>query len=154
MKHLLLIVARAEYLRHDVQLMVVMLGGPGQLRCDVEFLILIESQACCVRGFQPLCEQILHDKHTVGLHTRDAARALTLHLQLGRTALAMFRDKYVVARLEGWRRYVRLVVVLRNSGFAITGAFLCHLCMNLRHCRNALLLAGARSTAYTSTSFA
>jgi hypothetical protein len=35
MEHVLLIVARAEYLRHDVQLMVVVVGGLGQLLCDV-----------------------------------------------------------------------------------------------------------------------
>jgi hypothetical protein len=44
-EHVLFIVARAEYFQHDVQLMVVMLGGLGQLRSDVEFLILIELQA-------------------------------------------------------------------------------------------------------------
>jgi hypothetical protein len=74
MEHNLFIVARAKYLRHDVQLMGVILGGLGQLRCDVEFLILVESQTCCVRGLQLLREQILHHKHIVGLHTRDAAR--------------------------------------------------------------------------------
>jgi hypothetical protein len=45
-----------------------------------------------VRGLQLLREQIeLQDTHIVGLHTRDAARALPGHLQLGRTALAVFR---------------------------------------------------------------
>jgi hypothetical protein len=34
------IVARAKYLRYDVQLIDVMLGGLGQLRCDVELLVL------------------------------------------------------------------------------------------------------------------
>jgi hypothetical protein len=52
MKHLLLIVARVENLRHDVELMVVVLRGLGQLRSDIELLVLIESQACCVRGLE------------------------------------------------------------------------------------------------------
>jgi hypothetical protein len=45
-------VARVENLLHDVELMVVVLGGLGQLRSDVEFLVRIESQASCVRGFE------------------------------------------------------------------------------------------------------
>jgi hypothetical protein len=52
MKHLLLIVARVENLRHDLELMVFVLSGLGQLRSDIEFLVLIESQACCVRGLE------------------------------------------------------------------------------------------------------
>jgi hypothetical protein len=32
--------------------MVVVLGSLGQLRSDVEFFILLESQACCVRGLE------------------------------------------------------------------------------------------------------
>jgi hypothetical protein len=43
MEHLLFIVARAEHLRHDVNMIAVMLRGLGQLRCNVEFHILIES---------------------------------------------------------------------------------------------------------------
>jgi hypothetical protein len=33
-------------------LMVAVLGGLGQLRSDIEFLVVIESQACCVRGLE------------------------------------------------------------------------------------------------------
>jgi hypothetical protein len=51
-EHLLFIVARVEYLRHDVELMVVMLSGLSQLRSDVELLVLMESQACCMRGLE------------------------------------------------------------------------------------------------------
>jgi hypothetical protein len=112
MEHFLFIGTRAEYLRNDVQLMVVMLGGLGQLRCDVEFLVLIESQACCVGDLQLPREQILHDKHIVGLQSRDAARALPLHMQHGQTTLAVFRDKYIVSHLEVRRTHVRLIVVL------------------------------------------
>jgi hypothetical protein len=75
----LFIVSRVEYLRHNVQLVVVVLGGLGQLRCDVEFLILIESQARYMLGLKVLREQIIYDKHVVRLHTRDAAWALPLH---------------------------------------------------------------------------
>jgi hypothetical protein len=75
-EHVLFIEERAEYLGHDVMLMVVMLRGLGQLRCDVEFLIMIESQAWFVRDLQLLREKKLYGKHLVGLHTRDAARAL------------------------------------------------------------------------------
>jgi hypothetical protein len=32
--------------------MVVVLGGLGQLRSNIEFLVLIEPQACCVRGLE------------------------------------------------------------------------------------------------------
>jgi hypothetical protein len=39
-KHFLFIVARVENLRHDVDLMVVVLGGLGQLRSDIEILVL------------------------------------------------------------------------------------------------------------------
>jgi hypothetical protein len=46
------IVTRAEGLGHDVELMVVVIGGLGQLRSDIEFLVLIESQLCCVRGLE------------------------------------------------------------------------------------------------------
>jgi hypothetical protein len=80
--------------------MIVRLGGLRQLRSDIEFLIMIELQACCVSGLQVLHEQILHVKHIVGLHTHDAALALPLHLQLARTALAVFCDQHVVAHLE------------------------------------------------------
>jgi hypothetical protein len=52
MKPLLFIVARVENLRHDVEMMVVVLGGLGQLRSDIEFLVLIESQACGMRGIE------------------------------------------------------------------------------------------------------
>jgi hypothetical protein len=52
MKHLFFIVARAENLRHDVELMIVVLSGLEQLRSDIELIVLIESQACCVRGFK------------------------------------------------------------------------------------------------------
>jgi hypothetical protein len=38
--------------------MVVVLGGLGQLRSDIEFLVLIESQARCVCGLELLREQI------------------------------------------------------------------------------------------------
>jgi hypothetical protein len=65
----LFIVARAEYFRRDVQLMAVMLGVLSLLRGNVEFLILIESQARCVLGLKLLCEKILHVKHIVGFHT-------------------------------------------------------------------------------------
>jgi hypothetical protein len=65
---------------------VVVLGVIGQLRSDVEFLILIKSQERCMRGLVLLREQILHDKHIVGIHTRDAARVPPLQLPLGRTA--------------------------------------------------------------------
>jgi hypothetical protein len=75
--------------------MVVVLGGLGQLRSDIEFPVLIESQASCRRGLQLLREQILYDEHVVGLHTRDAARALPLDLKLRRTALAVLRYKHV-----------------------------------------------------------
>jgi hypothetical protein len=110
-----------------------MLGGLGQLRCEVEFLILIESQACWVRSLQLPREHILHNIYIVGLHTRDAARALPLLLKLGRTSHAVFRDKHVVSHLKVWRTHVRLVVVFLNSSFAITRSLLCHLCVNLRH---------------------
>jgi hypothetical protein len=56
MKHLLFIVARVEYLRHDVELMDVVLSVLFQLRSDVEFLVLIESQACRVLGLELLRE--------------------------------------------------------------------------------------------------
>jgi UTP:GlnB (protein PII) uridylyltransferase len=52
MKHFLFILARVENLQHDVELMVVVLGGLGQLCSDIEFLVLIESQACCEREFE------------------------------------------------------------------------------------------------------
>jgi hypothetical protein len=45
--------------------MVVMLVGLGHLRSDVGFLVLIESQARCVRGLKLLREQILYDKKMV-----------------------------------------------------------------------------------------
>jgi hypothetical protein len=77
-KHLLLIVARVEYSRDGVQLTVVALGELSLLRCDVEFLILIESQTRCMRGLELFCEQTLHDKYIVGLHTLDAARPFHL----------------------------------------------------------------------------
>jgi hypothetical protein len=38
----LFIVARVEYLRDDVEMMVVVLSGLGQLLSDIEFLVLIE----------------------------------------------------------------------------------------------------------------
>jgi hypothetical protein len=91
-EHLLFIVARVEYLRHDAGLMVVVLSGLGQLRSDVEFLVLIESQTLCMRGLELFHEQILNDEHVIGLYTRDAARTLPLDLQLGHTSLAVFRD--------------------------------------------------------------
>jgi hypothetical protein len=46
----LFIVASAEYLQHDGQLMVITLGGLGQLRSDVGFLIPTESKSRCVRS--------------------------------------------------------------------------------------------------------
>jgi hypothetical protein len=57
MKHFLFIVARVENLRHYVQLMVVVLGGLGQLRSDIEFLVVIESKACCMCSLELLREQ-------------------------------------------------------------------------------------------------
>jgi hypothetical protein len=56
MKHLLFIVARVEYLRRDVELMFVVLSGLGQLRIDIEFFVLIESQPCRVLGLELLRE--------------------------------------------------------------------------------------------------
>jgi hypothetical protein len=61
-KHLLFIVARVEYPRHYVELMVVMLGDLGQIRSDIEFLVVIESQACCMCGLELLREQIFNDE--------------------------------------------------------------------------------------------
>jgi hypothetical protein len=55
-KHFLFIVARVENHRHDVELMVAVLGGLAKLRSDIELLVLIESQACCVRGFDLIRE--------------------------------------------------------------------------------------------------
>jgi hypothetical protein len=97
-----------------------------------------------VLGLQPLREQICHDERVVGLDTRDAARALPLDLQLGHTALALFRDKQVVSQLEVRRPHVdsilevrrphvHLVVVHLNSSFAIRRSFLSHLCVDLGH---------------------
>jgi hypothetical protein len=51
-KHLLFIIARVNNLRHDVELMIGVLSGLGHLRSDIKFLVLIESQACCMRGLQ------------------------------------------------------------------------------------------------------
>jgi hypothetical protein len=70
MEYFLLIVTRAEYLRHDVQLMVVVLGGLGQLRCDVEFLIryyaLLKMRPLsisCVEDFVVIsCGKVDYDK--------------------------------------------------------------------------------------------
>jgi hypothetical protein len=73
--------------------MVVVLGALGQLLCDVEFLILIKSQARFVRSLDLLREKILHDKYKIGIQTRATARALLLQLQLGRTDLAVFCDQ-------------------------------------------------------------
>jgi hypothetical protein len=111
MENHLFIVARAKYLRNDVQRMVVVLGGLGKLRSDIEFLILIESQACCVLGLQFLREQILHHIHIDGFYTHDAARALPLHLQLTRTTLPFFCDRNEVSNLKVWRRQSYLVVL-------------------------------------------
>jgi hypothetical protein len=82
-KHLLFIVARVDFLLNNIQLVIVVLGGLGQHRNDVEFLVLIESQARCVRDLQLLREQILDGKNIIRLHTRDATWALRLHLDLG-----------------------------------------------------------------------
>jgi hypothetical protein len=112
--------SRQPLWKRSVQLVVVALGGLGQLRCDVEFIFLIELQARCVHGFELFREQILHDKHIVGLHSRDAARALLLRLKPGCSALAVFRDKHVVSKLKGLRSHVHLAVVLLNSSYAIT----------------------------------
>jgi hypothetical protein len=60
----------------------------------------------------------------VGLHTRDAARALPLHLQILRSALAVFLDKHVASNLKVRRLHVRLVVVLLNRSFVIASRFL------------------------------
>jgi hypothetical protein len=119
----LFIVARVEYLRHYVELMVVVLGGLGQLRSDIEFLFHIESQACYMRGLELLREHILRDEHVVGLHTRDAARVLPLDLQLGHTALALLRDKHVVTYLEVRKPHVRLVDMLLKSSLRKRVAF-------------------------------
>jgi hypothetical protein len=54
-----------KHLLHNVQLIVVVLGDLGQFRCDVESLILNESQARHVRGLELLREKILHDEHIV-----------------------------------------------------------------------------------------
>jgi hypothetical protein len=99
--------------------MVVMLGGLGHIDNEVEFLILKKSKASCVRSLQLLRDRILHDKRIVRHHTRDAPRALPLHLQLGRAALAMFRVKHVVFYLEVRRSHVFLFVVLLSRSFEI-----------------------------------
>jgi hypothetical protein len=49
-EHLLFIVVRAKYLRHDVQLMVIVLGGLGQLRT----LNLFPDRIAGVSRSQPL----------------------------------------------------------------------------------------------------
>jgi hypothetical protein len=79
-EHFLFIVEPAEYLRLDVQLVIVQLDGLGQNRSGAEFLILIKSHTLYMRGLELLREKILHDKHTVGLPTRDAMPALPIHL--------------------------------------------------------------------------
>jgi hypothetical protein len=112
---------------------VFVLGGLGQLRSDVEFLTLKICQARCVPGLELHREQILHYEHAVGLHTRDAARARPLIMQLRRTTLAVFHDKHVVSHFEVRRLHMHLVVVFPISSFAITRSFLCHLCVDLRH---------------------
>jgi hypothetical protein len=113
--------------------MVVVLSGLGQLGSDVEILVRIESQACCVRGLELFREYILYDQHVVGLHTRDEARAIPLNLKLGHTALAMLRYKHVVSHLEVRGPHMRLVVMLLNSSIAITRSILRHLCVDLGH---------------------
>jgi hypothetical protein len=139
MKHLLFTVARVECRRHNIQLVVVVLGGLGQLRCDVGFLVLIKSQARCVCILKVLREHILHDKHIVELNTRDAAQALPFDLQLGRTALAVLLDKQVVSHFKVRRLHMRLVIVLQISSFPITRSFLFHLCMDRLHSLRQLL---------------
>jgi hypothetical protein len=99
-----------------------------------------------VRGLELLREMILYDEHVVGLHTRDAARALSLNLQLRRAALAVLCDKHVVSHLEVRRPHVRLVVVLLNSSVAITRSFLLHLCVDFRHNLRQLLNCSASRT--------
>jgi hypothetical protein len=86
-----------------------------------------------VRGLELLIGQILYDENEVRLHTRDAARAVLLDLQLRRTALAVFRIKHIVSHLEVRRPHVRLVVMILNCSFAITRRLLRHLCVDLRH---------------------
>jgi hypothetical protein len=135
----LFIIARVEYLRHDVELMFFVLSRLSQLRSDIYFLVLVESQACCVPGLEIFRKKILYDERVVGLQTGDAARVLPLDLQLRRTALEVFRYKYVVLHLEVRRPHVHLVVVLLNSSFAITRIFLCHLCVDLGHSLRHLL---------------
>jgi hypothetical protein len=116
-------VERVKYLRQNVQLVVIVLGCVGQFHSNVEFLVLIESQARCERSLELLREKSLYDEDVVELHTRDAAQALPLNLQLGRIALAVFRDKHVAAHLEVQRPHVRLVAVLLNRSLAITRGF-------------------------------
>jgi hypothetical protein len=86
-----------------------------------------------VHGLEILREQILRDKHIVGLHTRDAARAHPRHLLIGRAALAVIYDQHVVSHLKFGRTHVCLVVMLLNGSLAIACSLLCHLCLDLSH---------------------
>jgi hypothetical protein len=122
-----------EYLRHKKQLVVVVLGGLGQICSDIEFLVLIELQARFLRGLELLRGQILHDKDVVGHHIREAARALLINLQLRRIALAVLCDQHVVFHLKVRRSHVRFVVMLLNSSLAITCSLIRHLCVDLGH---------------------
>jgi hypothetical protein len=65
-KHLLFIIARVEYLRHDVELMVVVLSCLDQLRTDIK-----KSQASYMRGLKLLRKQIFHDEHVVLCAVKD-----------------------------------------------------------------------------------
>jgi hypothetical protein len=59
MKHILFIEARVKYLRHDVELMVVVLSGLGQLRSDIEFPVLDETIAGGPDGPTAFCRLLL-----------------------------------------------------------------------------------------------
>jgi hypothetical protein len=52
MKHFLFIVSRVENLRHYLELMVVVLGGLGQLRSDIELCDRVKISRS--DGYRPL----------------------------------------------------------------------------------------------------
>jgi hypothetical protein len=126
--HLFVVVPQIQKLRHDQQLvLVVVLGGLFTFFCHAERFLLVDLHESRVNCFNVLRYQILDDKYQLGLHTDDTTRSFPLDLHFRTALIYLVRDEHIVANFK-----VRLArTSLRFMPVSRSGTSICALCRNL-----------------------
>jgi hypothetical protein len=126
--HLFVVVPQIQKLRHDQQLvLVVVLGGLLTFFRHAERFVLVDLHESRVNCFNVLLCQILDDIYQLGLHADDTTRSFPLDLQFRTALLYLVRDEHLVANFKVRLARMSLLVMRVNR----SGTSHCALCRNL-----------------------